>query len=78
MAVRKSKVFRAFEGTESLRTTVPQVVVGMLGLRPGSELVWTVHPGSVSAKVKMRSLNSETKQSRRKAEVANPELRLPK
>jgi len=46
-------VFRAFKKTDSLRTTIPQVVVGMLGVEPGSELVWVTEPGSVTVTVRV-------------------------
>lgn len=53
MAEHRSKVFRAFKKTDSLRTTIPQVVVGMLGVEPGSELVWVTEPGSVTVTVRV-------------------------
>lgn len=39
-----SKLVKAIERSDSLRTTVPSAVVSVLGLDPGDSLLWTLDP----------------------------------
>jgi hypothetical protein len=39
-----SRAVRATRESTSLRVTIPQVVAATLGIRPGDDLVWVVHP----------------------------------
>jgi hypothetical protein len=47
----RSRLHEAFEGTKSLRTTVPREVAAMLGLGSGDEIAWVVEPGSLEGRV---------------------------
>lgn len=57
-----TKVTRTLEASDSVRTTVPKMVALLLGVKPGTVLVWTVVPGTDSATV---SLGSSAKKPRR-------------
>ena len=59
-----TRVTRTLEASESVRTTVPKMVALLLGVKPGTALVWKVVPGADSATV---SLELPAKKSRRSA-----------
>ena len=46
-----TKVTRTLEASDSVRTTVPRMVALLLGVKPGTVLVWKVVPGADSATV---------------------------
>lgn len=46
-----TKVTRTLEASDSVRTTVPKMVALLLGVKPGTVLVWKVVPGADSATV---------------------------
>jgi hypothetical protein len=50
----ESKAFRAVEGSESLKTTVPQSVATVLGLEAGGTLVWELDVNGRSATVRSK------------------------
>jgi hypothetical protein len=64
MGEYRSRVHEAFEGTRSLRTTVPREVVAMLGLGKGDEIVWTTEPGTIKAEVTKATGTKRTAKSR--------------
>lgn len=39
-----SATVRAAKNSSSLRVTIPQVIVTMLGLRPGDSISWEIDP----------------------------------
>jgi hypothetical protein len=56
-----SKVLRTVEGSLSVRTTIPEAVAAILGVRPGSVLVWTVEPGTGKVCVSADSAKKSSK-----------------
>jgi len=46
-----SRLVRATRGSDSLRTTVPQVIAVVLELRAGDALVWSIDPGGTYARI---------------------------
>lgn len=47
----ESSVVQTTRRSPSLRTTIPEAVVGMLGLDPGDKLMWETEPGSLKVTV---------------------------
>ena len=47
----ETKVTRTLEASDSVRTTVPRMVALLLGVKPGTVLIWKVVPGAESATV---------------------------
>ena len=59
----ESKLVRAVERSESLRTTVPLPIVAVLGLEEGDTIVWSFEPGSVEASVRRRAAEKSSKRA---------------
>jgi hypothetical protein len=49
--VFSSKVGRTKSSSDSLRTTIPEAVVAILGVEDGDRLAWVVEPGAVRVTV---------------------------
>ena len=58
-----SKLVKAVERSDSLRTTVPQPIVAVLGLEEGDTITWSFEPGSTEASVKRKAPEKSSKQS---------------
>jgi hypothetical protein len=61
----ESSVLRNLADSNSVRTTIPQVIAALLGAAPGSVMVWTFDPESRSATVRVRSERTAKKSSKR-------------
>jgi hypothetical protein len=57
----ESKLVRAIERSESLRTTVPSTVVNVLGVDAGDSLRWTLDPKGPRVVVTKSPVKPETK-----------------
>jgi len=42
----RSKVARSVSASESVRATIPGTIATLLGIEPGSTLLWSIEPGS--------------------------------
>jgi len=62
----ESSVLRNLAGSNSVRTTIPQVIAALLGAAPGSVLVWTFHPANKSVSVEVMHGRGRGKSSRRR------------
>lgn len=61
----ESSVLRNLSGSNSVRTTIPQVVASLLGAAPGTELIWSFDPATRSATVRLKPEHSKGKSSKR-------------
>jgi hypothetical protein len=61
----ESSVLRNLKASNSVRTTVPQVIAAQLGSAPGTTLIWSFDPSSKSAVVKLKPGPPKRKSSKR-------------
>lgn len=61
----ESSVLRNLASSNSVRTTVPQLIAVQLGAAPGTTLVWSFDPESNSATVRLKPGPSGRKSSKR-------------
>ena len=61
----ESSVLRNLASSNSVRTTVPQLIAVQLGASPGTTLVWSFDPESNSATVRLKPESPRRKSSRR-------------
>jgi len=61
----ESSVLRNLADSNSVRTTIPQVIATLLGAAPGSILVWSFDAGARSATVRVKSTSKPKKSSKR-------------
>ena len=61
----ESSVLRNLASSNSVRTTVPQLIAIQLGASPGTTLVWSFNPDSNSATVRLKPGPSGRKSSKR-------------
>jgi hypothetical protein len=47
----RTKVVSNMEGSDSVRSTIPEAVAALLGAVPGATLVWSFKPGSTEVRV---------------------------
>jgi hypothetical protein len=47
----RTKVVSNMEGSDSVRSTIPEAVAALLGAVPGATLLWTFEPGATNVTV---------------------------
>lgn len=62
----ESSVLRNLAGSNSVRTTIPQVIAVLLGAAPDTTLVWTFDPSTKSAVVRLKTDSPKRKSSKRR------------
>jgi hypothetical protein len=61
----ESKVLRTLPGSNSVRTTVPQVIANLLEAAPDTTLIWSFDKATGSATVRLKREASGKKSSKR-------------
>ena len=61
----ESSVLRNLAASNSVRTTVPQLIAVLLGAAPGTTLVWSFDPTTKFATVRVKDESPSRKSSKR-------------
>lgn len=61
----ESSVLRNLAASNSVRTTIPQVIAVLLGAAPDTTLVWSFDPATRSATVRLKPGRPKRKSSKR-------------